>query len=133
LRENVLGSGGPGNLTDRRPVIFAEIGNRFVIRNKSAGEPHDLNVAPALTLKPTARLNSIEITIDVEFEQRRRMIRGPAGCLGVNSAKLQFGQIELLNKGIDDANRIILANPIFQAFKKKRALPAIYASTKRFI
>src|SRR5262249_10319276 len=35
LHENVLGSGGPGNLTDRRPVIFAAIGNRFVIRDKS--------------------------------------------------------------------------------------------------
>jgi hypothetical protein len=35
------------NLTDRRPVIFAEIGNRFVIGDKLAGEPHDLNVAPA--------------------------------------------------------------------------------------
>jgi sulfate permease, SulP family len=48
----------------------------------------------------------------------------------VNSAKLQFGQIELLNKGVDDANRIILANPIFQAFGKKRALPTIYAFNK---
>jgi hypothetical protein len=34
-----------------------------VIRDKSAGEPHDLNVAPALALKPAARLNPIEITI----------------------------------------------------------------------
>ena len=56
------------NLTDRRPVIFAEIGNRFVIRDKATDEPHDLNVAPALTLKPTARLNPIEINIDVELE-----------------------------------------------------------------
>ena len=104
-----------------------------MIRDKATGEPHDLNIAPALALKPAARLNPIEITIDVELEQRRRMIRGPAGCLGVNSVKLQFGQIELLNKGIDDANRIILANPIFQAFGKKCALPAIYTSTKRFI
>jgi hypothetical protein len=47
-----------------------------------------------------------------------------------NSAKLQFGQIELLNKGIDDANRIILANSIFQAFRKKCALPAIHALNK---
>jgi hypothetical protein len=58
------------------------------------------------------------------------MVRGPAGCLGVNSAKLQFGQIEPLNKGVDDANRIILANPIFQAFRKKCALPAIYTLNK---
>ena len=51
-------------------------------------------------------------------------------CLGVNSAKPQFGQIELLNKGFDDANRVILANPIVQAFRKKCALPATYALNK---
>jgi hypothetical protein len=33
---------------------------------------------------------------------------------------------------VDDANRIILANPIFQAFRKKCALPAIYALNKAF-
>jgi hypothetical protein len=86
------------NLTDRRPVIFAEIGNRFVIRDTPTGERHDLNVAPALALKPAARLNPIEITIDIELEQRRRMIRGPAGRPGVNSTKLQSGQIELLKR-----------------------------------
>ena len=35
-----------------------------------------------------------------------------------------------LNKGVDDPKRIILANPIFQAFRKKCALPAIYALNK---
>jgi hypothetical protein len=43
-------------------VILAEIGNRLVIRNQPAGEPHHLNVAAHLTLKPAARLNPIEIT-----------------------------------------------------------------------
>jgi hypothetical protein len=47
-----------------------------------------------------------------------------------NSAKLQFGQIELLSKCVEDANRIILANPIFQAFRNKCALPAFYALNK---
>jgi hypothetical protein len=60
------------------------------------------------------------------------MVRGAAGRLGGNSAKLQFGPIELLNKDVDDENRIILANPIFQAFSKKCALTAIYALNKAF-
>jgi len=32
------------------------IGNRLVIRNQPTGEPHHLNVAARLTLKPAARL-----------------------------------------------------------------------------
>jgi hypothetical protein len=84
---------------------FAEIGKRLVIRDKATGEPPQC----ALALKPAARLNPIEITIDGELEHRRRM--GRAGCLGGNSAKFQFGQIELLNKGGDEGVRMPCAKP----------------------
>src|SRR5215212_1312179 len=67
---------------DRRSVILAEIGNRLVIGNQPTGKPHDFNVAGRLTLKPTARLNPVEIPVDVELQQHRRMIRGPAGDPG---------------------------------------------------
>src|ERR1700730_5494032 len=51
----------------------------------------------------------------VELQQHRRMVRWPAGGLGINSAKPKLGQIEPPDKDINHANRIILANPIFQA------------------
>src|SRR3977135_2548051 len=58
------------------------------------------------------------------------MVRWPAGGLGINSAKPKLGQIEPPDKDINHANRIILANPIFQAFRKKGALPAIHPLNK---
>jgi hypothetical protein len=58
------------------------------------------------------------------------MVRRPAGGLGINPAKPKFGQIEPLDKHINHANRIILANPIFQAFRKQGALPAIHPHNK---
>jgi hypothetical protein len=92
------------HLSAMRHKLDERLTNRGPVRNKLAGEPHDLNVAPALALKPAARLNPIEITIDVELEQRRRMARGLAGWLLGNSTRLQFDGIELLNKGVDDAD-----------------------------
>jgi hypothetical protein len=59
-----------------------------------------------------------------------QVVRRPAGCLGINPAEPKLHQIETINKDIDHANRIVLANPIFQAFRKKCALPAIYALNK---
>jgi len=94
-----------------------------VIRNQPTGEPHHLNVAASLTLKPAARLNPIEITVNVELQQHRRMVRRPAGGLGINPAKPKLGQI-------NHANRIILANPIFQAFRKQCALAAVHPPNK---
>jgi hypothetical protein len=61
-------------LADRRPVVLAEIGNRLVIGNRPTGESHDLNVATGLTFKPAARLNPIEITVDVELQKDRRTV-----------------------------------------------------------
>jgi hypothetical protein len=85
---------GPISVAYRRPVILAEIGNRLVIRNQPTGEPHHLNVAARLTLKPAARLNPIGITVNGELQQHRRMVRRPAGGLGINPAKPKPGQIE---------------------------------------
>src|SRR5262249_18747921 len=69
------------HLADRRPVILAEIGNRLVIGNQPTREPHHLNVAPGLALKPTARLNPIEVAVDVQLQQNRWMVGRPARYL----------------------------------------------------
>ena len=61
------------------------------------------------------------------------MIRGSAGCLGIDPTKPKLGQIESFDEDIDHASRIVLADPVFQAFRKRRGLTAIAPSTKRLI
>src|SRR5215471_12186839 len=112
-------------LADRRAVILAEVSNRLVIGNQSTGEPHHLNVAPTLTLEPTARLNAIEIAVDVQLQQDRGMVGRPSGCFRINATETELRQIKLLDKYVDCANRIIFANPILQAFREQRTLPSI--------
>jgi hypothetical protein len=102
-------------------------GNRLVIGDQPARQPHRLHVAPSLALEPAARLDPIEIAVDVELQQYRRMIRRPAGYLGIDPAEPKLRQIQFLDKDIDHTNRIVLANPVFQAFRKKRPLPTIRA------
>ena len=54
------------------------------------------------------------------------MIRRPASRLGSH----QLAQIEFLDKNVDHPNRIVLADPVFQAFRKQRALSTIRALDK---
>src|ERR1700704_5739602 len=89
---------------DGTAVVLAQIRNCLVIGNKAAGEPHYLNVASGLTLEPAARLNPVEVAVDVELQQYRWMIRRPTGCLGINPAESKLGQIEFVDKDVDDAN-----------------------------
>src|SRR5208283_2423799 len=80
--------------------------------------------------KPSARLNPIEIAVNIELQQHRWMIRRPTGRFGIDPAKAKLAQIELLDKDVNHPNRIVLADPVFQAFRKQRALPAIRARNK---
>ena len=121
------------HLADRTAIVLPEIRNRLVVGDKPAHKPHHLNVAPGVTLEPAARLNPVEIAVNIELQQHRRMIRRPTGHLGINPTEPQLGKIECIDKDVDHPNGIILVNPVFQAVRKQRALPAIRPSTKRLI
>ena len=43
---------------------------------------------------------------------------------GVDPAKSKLSQIEFVDKDVNHPNRIRLADPVFQAVRKQRALPA---------
>ena len=96
-----------------------------MIGSKPASEPHHFDIAARLTLKPAARLNPIEIAVDVELQQHRRTIGRSPGRLGIDPAEPKITQIEFVDKDVDYANGITLANPVFQAVRKQRPLPTI--------
>ena len=107
------------------PIVLAEIGNRLVIRHEAPRQPHHLDVAAGLTLEPPARLHPIEIAVDVELQQSRGMIRGPAGYLRLDALEPELAQIERIDERIDHANRIALVDPVIEAFGQQRRLPTI--------
>jgi hypothetical protein len=70
-------------LADGTAVVLAEVGNRLVIGNKQARQPHHLNIAPSLTLEPPARLNPVHAERrglhHVLIEIRQDLIAGENG------------------------------------------------------
>ena len=55
------------------------------------------------------------------------MIRWPTCHFGIDPTEPKLRQIEFIDKHVDHLNRIILANPVFHAFGKQCALPAIHS------
>ena len=72
---------------DRRAIIFPEVRDRLVVGRKPPRQPHQLinssthqlDIAPSLALQPTAGLHLVQVAIDVELEQRCRMV-GRTSC-----------------------------------------------------
>src|SRR3954447_4603286 len=61
------------------------------------------------------------------------MVRRPSSRLGIDPAEPKRGQIEFVDKDVDHSNRIVLADPVFQAFGNSVLCTRSMPSTKRFI
>ncbi|UPJ60526.1 hypothetical protein IVB24_13300 [Bradyrhizobium sp. 192] len=103
----------------------ANVGNssfRLILRRSedfaNPGTPTKLGTA-------AARMHTVEITINVELQERGRMIRRPTCAGRLNATEPKFSQIEGRNEGVDHANRIVIQNPVIQAFRQQSRLPAI--------
>src|SRR3982074_388871 len=118
------------DLADSLTIVLPEIGYRLEIRHQATGQPDQLDVALALPLQAPARLDPIEVSVDVNLQQRRRMVGRPSCRLWLDAAKAQLNQIKLIDKDIDRPDRIVLAQIVIQPLRKQSALAAVIANHK---
>jgi hypothetical protein len=50
-----------------RPLSLPEVGDRLVVGDEPAKQPHQLDIAAGLALEPPARLHPVEIAVDIEL------------------------------------------------------------------
>src|SRR6202047_2926630 len=79
-------------------------------------------MATSLTLQPPARLDSIEIAVDVKLEHWRRMIPGSAGRCRIDAIEPEIAVVQRIDEHIDRAKGIALFPPIIKAFRQQRRL-----------
>src|SRR6187399_1820734 len=54
---------------DAGPVVVPEVGDGLEVRRQTTGQPHQLDVALGFALEPAARLDAVQVAVDVELEQ----------------------------------------------------------------
>ncbi len=80
---------------DRQAVVLTEIRDGLEIRTQTASQPHQFDVALSLPLEATARLDAVQIVVDVKLEQRRWVVCGSTRLLRLNPVESKGLQIEL--------------------------------------
>jgi len=99
-------------VADRWAVVLAEVGNGLEVRHQTSSQPHELDVALRLALQTAARLNAIEITVDVNLQQRRGVVRRTARCRPIDAFKSERRKIELVNKDLHYTDRVVLGDVV---------------------
>src|SRR5205807_8459 len=105
-------------LAQSQAIVFPEVRDRLVIRCEPTQQPHDLNIASGFSFKPSARLNPVQIAIDVKLQENRGMVRGSASRRRLYPLKAHLSQIERIHKHVDHANRVALVNEIIETFRQ---------------
>lgn len=59
----------PADIADAFAVVPAKVGYRFEVRTQAAGQPHQFDIAPRFSLQSSTRLDTVQITVDVELEK----------------------------------------------------------------
>src|SRR5580700_10048911 len=71
-----------------------------------------------LTLQPAARRDLVDVAVNVDLQQRARMIGWTSGRFWNHTVKAQRPEIQL----IDKPHRVVLSNVVIQILGKQNAL-----------
>ena len=114
-----------------RAIVGAEICDGLEVGLQRPQQPDDLDVAMTFRFQAAARPNSVEIAVDVEFEQIARRVARPAGPLRLDPHEACLGEIEPIDEGVEEADGIVRANVIVNRFRQKQKLVAFEARNVR--
>src|SRR5580704_13287859 len=74
------------------------------------------------TLQPAARRDLVDVAVNVDLQQRARMIGWTPGRFWNHTVKAQRPEIQLIDKHVDHPHRVVLSNEVIQILGKQNAL-----------
>src|SRR3984893_259851 len=75
-----------------------------------------------LALQPAARRDLVDVAVNVDLQQRARMIGWTSGRFWNHTVKAQRPEIQLIDKHVDHPHRVVLSNVVIQILGKQNAL-----------
>src|ERR1700730_9669057 len=111
---------------DRRAIVLPEVRDGLEVRRQTPAQPHYLDVAMGLTLQPAARRDLVDVAVNVDLQQRARMIGWTSGRFRNHTVKAQRPEIQLIDKPVDHPHRVVLSNVVIQILGKQNALYTVF-------
>jgi hypothetical protein len=71
------------------------------------------------------RTGTVQIAVDVELQQMSRRVAGAAGGFRLDAGEASCREIEIIDKGLDEPDRIFCGNVIVERFRRQQGLRAV--------
>src|SRR3984893_18325274 len=79
-----------------------------------------------LALQTAARRDLVDVAVNVDLQQRARMIGWTSGRFWNHTVKAQRPEIQLIDKHVDHPHRVVLSNVVIQILGKQNALYTVF-------
>src|ERR1700730_8607085 len=79
-----------------------------------------------LALQTAARRDLVDVAVNVDLQQRARMIGWTSGRFWNHTVKAQRPEIQLIDKHVDHPHRVVLSNVVIQILGKQHALYTVF-------
>src|SRR3984893_4007344 len=79
-----------------------------------------------LALQPAARRDLVDVAVNVDLQQRARMIGWTSSRFWNHTVKAQRPEIQLIDKHVDHPPRLVLTNVVIQILGKQNALYTVF-------
>ena len=99
--------------TSRMALPWSLRKSAIVLKSGQApSQPHELDVALRFALQPSARLDSVQVAVDVDLEQDRRVIRRSASGRGLGAFESELVKLQPFNEHVDHPDGIVLGDVV---------------------
>ena len=110
-----------------KAVVLAKIRNGLEVGSQATQQPDHFQIARGLRLEPPAGAHPIDVSINIELQQIRRIVARPTRVLRLNAPETGFLQITLINERLNETHRIFSTDVIINCYRQKQSLVAVAA------
>ena len=105
---------------ERVPVVAPEVGDRLQVRPEPAQQPDHFKIAVRLDLQASARADTVQVAVDVQLQEIRRVVAGTPGALGPHALEARVDQVKPIDERVYETNRIVRAYIVVNSVRKEQ-------------
>ena len=115
----------PKHQSDLIDAGHPEVGDGLEVGSQLAHQPDHLEVPMTLSFQLPTGTDSVEVAVEVELQQIGGVVRGSTHLVRFGVDKPHLPEVQAIDEGIDEPNRVLLGNIVVEDLWEKQLLTTV--------